>query len=104
AAIEPSLAGVRVVFPAGIELIWCLVSLPPDVTEGHLALEFKAIADDRPVSVRNSGSIATWQGRSDGLYCAGAGHGGGWPAGRYRCRALVGDRLIGETFCTVGTA
>ena len=102
--IEPNLAGVCDVFPAGVVTIWCLVSLPNDETDGQLALEFKAMADEWAWNTRIEGPVETWRGRSDGRYCAGAGNRPAWPPGRYRWRALVDDRLIGETFCTVASA
>jgi hypothetical protein len=100
-AIEPNLAGIREVFPTGVSVIWCLVSLPPDAVPGQLIIEFKDVADTVDWSIREEGSVATWHGRVEGLYCAGAGTEHGWPPGRYRWRVHLDDRLIGEAFCTI---
>jgi hypothetical protein len=100
-AIEPSRAGIREVFPTGVSIIWCLVCLPPDAVPGQLILEFKDMADDLEWHTRMEGSVATWHGRVDGLYCAGAGHEPAWPPGRYRWRVHLDDRFIGEAFLTV---
>lgn len=100
-ADEPSIAGGREEFPAGVSVIRCLVSLPPDAVPGQLILEFKSISDSSEWTIRQEGSVATRHGRVDGLYSAGAGREGGWPPGRYRWRVHLDKRLIGESFCTV---